>query len=321
MKYNLLELHSLSLSLLIKKTPVKILDGVSFFIKEAEIVGIVGESGCGKSLTSQMIMALFPNNAYNISGQVLYRGENVLTFSKEQLSSYRGKKVAMVFQNPNTSLNPVFTIGSQMIDVIKLRRGLDLNSARKEAATWLEKVGLADADYVLKLYPHQLSGGMKQRVTIAMALSCHAELLIADEPTTALDVTIQHQILELLKELRERLGISIILITHNIGAAVQICDRIIVMYGGQVTESGETRRIIKNPGHPYTKGLIKSIPQNGIGIDELETIKGMVPHPMHFTKGCRFADRCDYAKELCYKVKPQPIPVSENHYVSCFLYG
>jgi oligopeptide/dipeptide ABC transporter ATP-binding protein len=275
-------------------------DGVSFQVDAGRTLGIVGESGCGKSVTASSILRLVPRPPGRIlGGEIRFAGTNLLELPSEELSDIRGNKISMIFQDPMTSLNPVFTVEKQMGEVLKLRFGLDRAEAAKRSAEMLGTVGIADPEERLTAYPHELSGGMKQRVMIAMALLCEPKLLIADEPTTALDVTIQAQILHLIKDLQKRTGAAVIFITHDMGVIAQICDEVAVMYAGRVVEQGDVVQIFGRSRHPYTKGLLESIPKKGISKKaELPTIEGLVPSLLNPPKGCRFAPRCSKREKL-----------------------
>ena len=275
-------------------------DHVSFHVDPGEVVCIVGESGCGKSVTSLSIMGLLRRGGAVIDGSVLFDGKDILSMTEKQLDEIRGDQMTMIFQDPLTSLNPVFTVGSQIVESIRIHMHLPKADARKRAVELLQKVGMPDAENVMKKYPHTLSGGMRQRVMIAMALSCNPRLLIADEPTTALDVTIQAQIMKLLGELQQETQMSMILITHDIGLVANTADRVIVMYAGQIIEEAPVEELFRNPKHPYTRALLDTVPT--IRDDEnrkLTAIPGMVPESYDDIKGCRFADRCPYRKPVC----------------------
>ncbi|HXH87381.1 MAG TPA: ABC transporter ATP-binding protein [Gaiellaceae bacterium] len=280
-------------------------DGVSFAIGHGETLGLVGESGCGKSVTALSIMRLVAQAGQIVRGRVLYDGRDLAAISRKAMRRIRGAEIAMIFQEPMSSLNPVFTIGDQIAEAVELHLGVGGREAREHAVAMLERVGIPAAKKRVDEYPHQLSGGMRQRVMIAMALSCRPKLLIADEPTTALDVTVQAQILDLLNELRTEYGMSILLITHDLGVVADVCSRAVVMYAGQVVEQGETGSLFGSPQHPYTEGLLKSIPQLGMRNEQaLGLIEGRVPSPLHWPGGCRFAARCDYRFEKCAEEPP-----------------
>lgn len=303
-----------------KKSSVTAVDDVSFDIKKGEIVGLVGESGCGKSVTSLSIMQLLKDTPGKITnGEVIFQGHNLLDASKKEMLDIRGDKMSMIFQEPMSSLNPSMRIDKQMIEGIRLHTPLTKAEARKKAADILSQVGIPDPQRVLKNYPHQLSGGMSQRVMIAMAMSCEPDLLIADEPTTALDVTIQAQILELMKKIQQDKGMSILLITHDLGVVAEMCSRVIVMYAGKIVEEAPVEILFANPTHPYTQGLIASVPKLGSGVKVLPSIPGSVPDLSAMPKGCRFAPRCKYATEKCHQEQPELLSVGEKQKCRCWL--
>jgi peptide/nickel transport system ATP-binding protein/oligopeptide transport system ATP-binding protein len=281
-------------------------DGVSFHVDRGEVLGIVGESGSGKSVTSLSIMRLIPQPPGEIvaGSSIQLKGEELVGAPERRMREIRGNDVAMIFQEPMTSLNPVFPVGDQIAEAVRLHRQVGKREARARAIELLGLVGLPDPEQRVDGYPHELSGGQRQRVMIAMALSCEPDLLIADEPTTALDVTIQAQILELLAELRQRLGMAIVLITHDLGVVAEVCDRVVVMYAGQVREEGSVRAIFGNPRDPYTLGLLSSIPRLGHRAERLAVIPGTVPSPVEWPEGCRFHTRCPYAWDLCVREEP-----------------
>ena len=294
-------------------------DGVSFGVKRGETIGLVGESGSGKSVTNLAIMGLLdPVKSKIESDNILFHGDNIHGLTEKQFRKIRGDRISMIFQEPMTSLNPVYTVGEQIIEVLKVHRNMKKKEAREKAIELLELVKIPSAGDRVDAYPHELSGGMRQRVMIAMALACEPELLIADEPTTALDVTIQAQILNLIDELKEKLNMAVILITHDLGVVAESCDKVLVMYGGRIVESGTVKEVFENAKHPYTLGLLDSIPQIGKNADRLKTIKGSVPSIDKFPKGCRFADRCDLAKEKCFIDIPALKNASGTHQFSCF---
>ncbi|GLB59849.1 ABC transporter ATP-binding protein [Cytobacillus sp. NCCP-133] len=302
---------------------VPAVDGISFSVNKGEILGIVGESGCGKSVTSLSIMKLIPQPPGKIvGGEILLDGENLVNASEKRMREIRGNEVAMIFQEPMTSLNPLFTIGDQLIEGIKIHKKANKKAAFQQAVEMLKLVGLPRAEQIMKEYPHQLSGGMRQRVMIAMALSCHPRLLIADEPTTALDVTIQAQILSLMKDLNEKLDTAIIMITHDLGVVAEVCERVIVMYAGKIVEEAPVEEIFKNPKHPYTQGLLQSVPDVREKKERLYSIPGNVPKPGSIKTGCRFAARCEFAHDLCLAESPPLYNVenAELHTVRCFLH-
>nr|WP_245350138.1 ABC transporter ATP-binding protein [Cytobacillus eiseniae] len=298
-------------------------DEVSFSVNKGEILGIVGESGCGKSVTSLSIMKLIPQPPGKIvGGEILLNGENLVASSEKRMREIRGNEVAMIFQEPMTSLNPLFTIGNQLIEGIKIHTKIGKKEAFQQAVDMLKLVGLPRAEQIMNDYPHQLSGGMRQRVMIAMALSCHPKLLIADEPTTALDVTIQAQILSLMKDLNEKLDTAIVLITHDLGVVAEVCERVIVMYAGKVVEEAPVMEIFKNPKHPYTLGLLQSVPDVRENKERLYSIPGNVPKPGSIKTGCRFAARCEFVHDRCLTDNPPLYKVNgaEEHTVRCFLH-
>ena len=315
----LLDVKNLQVTFDTYKGKVHAVNGMNFNVDESEILGIVGESGCGKTVTSLALMRLINEPPGKVTGSIRYKGEDLLTKSEEKMRALRGKEISMIFQNPGTALNPVFTIGDQIISVIRLHRKISRAEAWKEAISVFELVGMPHPENIMKTYPHQLSGGMKQRIMIGIALSCQTSLLIADEPTTALDVTIQAQILKLLVELRDRLGVSIILITHDVGVAAQTCDRIMVMYGGCVVEQGSTHLVLSSPQHPYTKGLLGCLPFKAQDIEHLVTITGSVPDMTTRMQGCTFYPRCNYRMERCKKEQPMLYSLSAGQTAACFL--
>ncbi|HOO32598.1 MAG TPA: ABC transporter ATP-binding protein [Thermotogota bacterium] len=321
----ILNVQDLSISFKTEFGIVNPVSNVSFSVKKNEILGIVGESGCGKSVTAYSILRLLPNNS--ILGEktrIEFEGENILAYDKNELANVRGEKISMIFQEPMTSLNPIYTVGWQLAESFILHRKMTEDEIHRESMALLEKVRIPEPEKRLKEYPHQLSGGMRQRVMIAMALACQPRLLIADEPTTALDVTTQAQILELINDLKDRIDASIILITHDLGVIAEMCDRVIVMYAGNIVEIGDVYEIFDHPGHPYTKGLMSSIPNIEIEKKDqrkLSTIKGYVPHPANFPKGCRFNPRCRFASERCIRSNPELFQVASGttHYSRCWL--
>ncbi len=298
---------------------VPAIDGVSFDVRVGETLAIVGESGSGKSVTSLSIMRLIPYPPGKIiDGDIVFHNESLLEKTDKEMREIRGNKISMIFQEPMTSLNPVYKVGDQISESIILHQGLSKKEAHELAISMLKLVGIPEAERRVNQYPHELSGGMRQRVMIAMALACHPELLIADEPTTALDVTIQNQILQLMKELKAKINTSIVLITHDLGVVAEMADRVVVMYSGQVVEQGDVFTIFENPKHPYTEGLLKSMPGATKREGKLYTIEGTVPNPLHLPQGCRFAPRCEYAKDLCRQEMPELTILGEDEVVRCW---
>jgi peptide/nickel transport system ATP-binding protein len=314
----LLEVRGLRLQFRSMRGLVKALDGVDLTVHEREILGLVGESGCGKTITGLAILGLLQRPQAEITGgEIRFRGEDLLAKGERAMQGLRGKEISMVFQDPLASLNPVFQVGHQIVDMVRLHKRVSRADARAATRAALAAVGLPGDDETLRRYPHQFSGGMRQRACMAMALACGSPLLIADEPTTALDVTIQAQILNLLLRLREELGVAQVLITHNVGVAAQTCDRIAVMYAGSVVEDGPASSVLKRPRHPYTRALYQCLP-HGRAAAELQTIPGAVPDLIDPPSGCRFHPRCRYAFDECANAKPQPVRVAQRHVVSCF---
>jgi len=315
----LLEVKDLNLEFKTSRGVLKALSGISFEVKRGEVFGIVGETGCGKTITGLSVLRLLPRSAKITNGKIVFVGTNLLDLTTSEMEQVRGGRVAMIFQDPSSSLNPVFAIGSQMMRVIRQHTDLNKRQAVERASETLTAVGLPDVKRIMSSYPHQLSGGQQQRVMIAMALSCRPQLLIADEPTTALDVTIQAQILKLLRDLQKQFDISVILITHNLGVVAQTCDRLAVLYAGRVAEIGAARDIFNNPQHPYTRGLMNAIPKPGSRGKKMLAIPGIVPSNPGALKGCPFADRCEFVFERCTKESPLLFDVGEGHQASCFL--
>ncbi len=301
---------------------VRAVNGMSFEVRDGEIFGLVGESGCGKSVTGLSILRMVPHPGEIVRGRISLAGEDLLRKSRAAMQRIRGGRIAMIFQDPSASLNPVFNIGNQATRVVRQHLGLSEREARQAALRMFENVGLPDPARVLQTYPHELSGGMKQRVMIAMALSTGAELLIADEPTTSLDVTIEAQILALFNRLRETMGISILLITHDLGVVAETCDRVGVAYAGSIVEMGETEDVLYEMRHPYTQGLLAALPRPTHRGRPLESISGSVPDGIHLPAGCPFHPRCPRALGVCSVEKPPLFPVgSEEHVAACHLYG
>ena len=316
----ILQVKDLAVAFQTYRGKVKAVRNVSFDLKRGQALGIVGESGCGKSVTAHAIMGLLPKeNSIIENGQILWQGQDLVNFQDEDLAKIRGNKIAMIFQDPMTSLNPVLTIGTQIKEVLFLHKQLLDKEATEKAVELLNLVGIPFAQKRLKDYPHQFSGGMRQRVMIAMALACEPELLKADEPTTALDVTIQAQILELMQSLQEKLGMAIIMVTHDLGVIASMCDEIIVMYGGRVCERGTADAIFYSPAHEYTKGLLRSIPTKTNSKTRLVPIGGTPINMLNMPKGCAFCPRCDAAMKICLTEKPEEIWVGEDHLASCWM--
>ncbi len=323
----LLEVKGLKTYFFMEEGVVKAVDGVSFDVQKGEILGLVGESGCGKSVTALSILRLIPSPPGKIvAGKVIFKGRDLLKISDEEMRRLRGKEISMIFQDPHTALNPVFTIGDQIAEPIELHqvieeRLISPEEVPKKVVEMLKLVGMPDPEVRVVEYPHQFSGGMKQRAMIAMMLSCNPSLLIADEPTTALDVTIQAQILELMKELRRKLNTSILIITHNLGVIAQMCDRVAVMYAGNIVEEADLITLFEEPKHPYTQALLKAIPKADVSRGKLVTIPGMVPSLVNPPPGCRFHPRCPFAMEVCTKEDPVTIEVEKGHSVRCHLFS
>ncbi|MBC8146131.1 MAG: ABC transporter ATP-binding protein [bacterium] len=294
-------------------------DGIDFSIDRGETLGLVGESGCGKSVSALSVMRLIPDPPGKIvSGEIFYNGQDLLKIGEDQMRAIRGNEISMIFQEPMTSLNPVFTIGYQIDEAVILHQKVSKEEAKKRSIEMLRLVGIPAPEQRYGDYPHQLSGGMRQRVMIAMALSCTPALLIADEPTTALDVTVQAQILELITRLQDELGMGMIMITHDLGVIAEVCDRVAVMYAAKIVEYSSVDEIFYNPKHPYTIGLLKSIPRLGVHKEKLATIEGTVPPPTNFPAGCHFCTRCAYADALCWNDEPPLVEVETAHFVACW---
>jgi oligopeptide/dipeptide ABC transporter ATP-binding protein len=302
---------------------VHAVNGMTFEVHPGEMVGLVGESGCGKSVTGLAAIGMIDHPGRIVDGRVLFHGEDLATKSKEEMLTIRGGRIAMIFQNPGASLNPVFTIGNQTTRLIRLHTGASRMEARERALTMYNAVGLPNPERIFKAYPHNLSGGMQQRAMIAMALACDAELLIADEPTTALDVTVQAQMLALLAELRRTQGLSILLITHDLGIVAETCDRVAVAYAGHIVESGTVDDVLYRSKHPYTRGLLAALPDAATaGEQPLQVIKGSVPDGLHPLPGCPFHPRCPEVMEVCRTSMPAPAAAGNpDHAVACFLYS
>ncbi|HLT98058.1 MAG TPA: ABC transporter ATP-binding protein [Acidimicrobiia bacterium] len=321
---HLLEVEDLRSYFFTRDGVVQAVDGVSLHVDRGEVLGLVGESGCGKSMTSLSIMNLVPYPGRIVGGSVRFDGQELTTMSQKQLTDLRGDRISMIFQQPGSALNPVFRVGAQIAEVFELHRGYDEQERQEKVIELLRKVGIPDPSRRALAYPHELSGGMAQRVMIAMALACEPALLIADEPTTALDVTIQAQILDLMIDLKEELNTAVILITHDLGVVAEMADRVAVMYAGQIVEEADVSTLFREPAHPYTRGLIGSIPVLGSVADQLEVIPGTVPTLVDPPVGCRFADRCSARVEAglqsCTQRNPELLEIGTRHRVRCFLY-
>ncbi len=320
----LLEVKNLRTSFSSEDGVVHAVDNVSFNVRRGEAVALVGESGCGKSVTAMSIMRLVASPGKITAGEIRFKGRDLAALSEREMRNVRGNDIAMVFQEPMTSLNPVFKIGAQVAEAIRIHRKVSKKQAWKQAGEMLELVSIPDPHKRLDDYPHQLSGGMRQRVMIAIALSCDPELLIADEPTTALDVTIQAQIMELLASLQKRLGLAILLITHDLGVVAEFCERVIVMYTGRVVEEAPVHALFANPAHPYTRGLLKSLPSVATDVaapKRLSTIAGMVPPISNLPPGCKFNPRCPDVMDICLGKEPALMPVGPGQSARCYLHG
>jgi oligopeptide/dipeptide ABC transporter ATP-binding protein len=301
------------------KALVQAVDGISFHVDHGEMVGLVGESGSGKSVTGMSIMGIVERPGRIEGGEIYFKGENLIGKSDEELRGIRGNQIGMIFQNPRTCLNPVLTIGEQITRIYSLHRGADKRESQEKAIEMLNLVNIPDPSSLLRQYSHQLSGGMCQRVMIVMALICDPDLIIADEPTTGLDVTIQKQILALMREVRERMGAAQLLITHDLGVVAETCDRVVVMYAGKIMEDAPTGTLFKEPAHPYTQGLLRSIPRLDKDV-VLEVVPGYVPSPIKPPPGCRFHPRCSRRMEICESEEPPVISLAPDHRVACHLY-
>ncbi len=320
----LLEVKNLKTYFFTEDGVVKAVDGVDFYVRPGEVLGLVGESGCGKSVTSLSIMRLVGPPGKIVSGEIIFDGKNLVTASENEMIQIRGNRVSMIFQQPQTALNPVFRVGDQIAEVLGIHQGMNKQAGRARAVELLQMVGIPEPERRAEAYPHELSGGMAQRVMIAMGLACVPDLLIADEPTTALDVTIQAQILDLMRNLRENIGTAIILITHDLGVVAEMCERVAVMYAGQIVEESDAVNLFGQPLHPYTLGLIESIPVLGKLKDRLAVIPGSVPNLVNLPAGCRFAPRCgarsQYNLTICTEQAPDLREVFPGHTARCWLY-
>ncbi|MEK5164064.1 ABC transporter ATP-binding protein [Paenibacillus sp. FSL R5-0527] len=317
---NLLEISGLRTEFTTPGGVIKAVDGVSFTVSKGETLGIVGESGCGKSITSLSIMQLLPKRVGRVAaGEIRFEGKNLLTASRREMRQIRGNRIAMIFQEPMTSLNPVFKVGKQVSEAARYHLKIGKQEARRRVVEMLAKVGIPRPEKIFDQYPHQLSGGMRQRVMIAMAMVCNPSLLIADEPTTALDVTIQAQILDLMRDLQSKEGTSIMMITHDLGVVAEMCDRVVIMYAGQVVEETDVKTLFREPRHPYTRGLLASLPQLAGDADRLKSIPGQVPNPLEMPSGCRFAPRCPMRVERCEQAEPELKEIAPGHLCRCLL--
>lgn len=319
MEEKLLEVKNLYTSFITNDGEVRAINNLCFNLEKGKVLGVVGESGSGKSVTAYSILQILASNARINSGQILFKGQDLLKFNKKQMSEFRGSKCSIIFQDPMTSLNPVYTVGNQLMEAILLHTNRTKEEARERAREMLELVGVNSPEKRLKQYPHELSGGMRQRVMIAMALACEPDILIADEPTTALDVTIQAQILELMQDLQKKFGMAIIMITHDLGVIADMCDEIIVMYAGSVCERGTADEIFYNPKHEYTKGLIRSIPKLNDKRTKLVPIEGSPIDLLNLPEGCPFVSRCNKAMKICLKQKCEEIWINEEHIAACWM--
>ena len=319
MSETILSVQNLHTSFTTGKGEVHAVNGVSFDLDTGKILGIVGESGSGKSVTAYSIMRILESNGRIEEGSVLYKGKDVTKFTEKEMRDFRGKCCSIIFQDPMTSLNPVFTVGNQLCEAILLHTDKNKKEAKERAIEMLTLVGVNEPESRMKQYPHELSGGMRQRVMIAMALACEPDILIADEPTTALDVTIQAQILELMQDLQKKLGMAIIMVTHDLGVIASMCDEIIVMYGGRVCERGTADDIFYRPCHEYTKGLLRSIPRKDNMNERLVPIGGTPINLLNMPKGCAFCPRCEAAMKICLDEVPQEIRMSDTHLASCWM--
>ncbi|WP_243454421.1 ABC transporter ATP-binding protein [Desulfosporosinus fructosivorans] len=319
---SLLDINNLQTQFISNGHIIPAVDGVNIKVQPSETVGIVGESGSGKTVTALSVMRLLPRRGAKIvSGDILFKDQSLLALSEAKMREIRGNEIAMIFQEPMTSLNPVYTVNRQLCEMIMLHRNYNKQEAQAQALTMLKRVNIPRPEKILEEYPHQLSGGMRQRVMIAMAMSCDPSLLIADEPTTALDVTIQAQILDLMRELRQSQQTSILLITHDLGVVAEMCDRVYVMYAGQVVEEADIYALFENPSHPYTQGLLRSMPKANVDLERLDSIPGNVPLPGTVKQGCRFASRCPHTAERCLCEAPPFVELSAGQKSRCWLHA
>ncbi len=317
---NLLEIKDLVIEFHTDDSIVHAVNGVNLVLKEGETLGLVGETGAGKTTIARSILGILPKpQGKVVRGEIIYDGTDILKLPEKEMKKLRGNKIAMIFQDPMTALNPIERVGDQIAEAIKLHNKISKSDAIRRAVDMLEMVGIPGERYVE--FPHQFSGGMKQRVVIAMALACNPKLLLADEPTTALDVTIQAQVLEMMRELKEKLSTSVILITHDLGVVASICDSVAVVYAGEIVEYGTAEHIFDNPKHPYTNGLFDSLPKLTSNESRLKPIPGLMPDPTNLSKGCKFSDRCRFATDKCKEVAPPVSEIESGHFVKCFLIG
>lgn len=317
----IIEVKNLQTHFHTREGTLRAVDGLTYHVYKGESVGLVGESACGKSVSAMSILRLIPNPPGSIvGGEIIFQGQNLLEVSERSIRNIRGNRISMIFQEPSTSLNPVLTVRQQIFETLKLHRGMNKRQALEESVRLLKLVGIPDAERRVNDYPYQFSGGMQQRIMIAIGLSCNPELLIADEPTTSLDVTVQAQLMELIDDLRRTLGTSVIMITHNLGLVARYVDRVNVMYAGRLVESSPTDELFESPAHPYTKGLLASVPRLDVGRQKsLRVIKGLPPNLSRLSEGCSFCPRCEYATDICRKQSPPLEKIGEERYRACFL--
>lgn len=318
---SIFEIRGLKTQFFTSKGIVPAVDGVDITVRKGEAVGLVGESGCGKSMTAMSVMQLLKKPGRVVDGTIKLNGEDLLKMNKREINDIRGNRISMIFQEPMTALNPVYTIGKQAMEALMIHQKISKEEAKAKVIDMFAKVGIPEPEKRFSVYPHQLSGGLRQRVMIAMAMICNPELMIADEPTTALDVTIEAQILYLMNQLQKEVGTAVIMITHNLGVVAESCDYVYVMYAGKIMEEAPVKELFKNPLHPYTFGLMNSIPKMTEVKTHLYTIKGMVPNLLNLPQGCRFCPRCDKAMKICTMYQPDLYELEDGHKVRCFLYN
>ncbi|HIV80758.1 MAG TPA: ABC transporter ATP-binding protein [Candidatus Avanaerovorax faecigallinarum] len=318
---SIFEIRGLKTQFFTSKGIVPAVDGVDITVRKGEAVGLVGESGCGKSMTAMSVMQLLKKPGRVVDGTIKLNGEDLLKMNKREINDIRGNRISMIFQEPMTALNPVYTIGKQAMEALMIHQKISKEDAKAKVIDMFAKVGIPEPEKRFSVYPHQLSGGLRQRVMIAMAMICNPELMIADEPTTALDVTIEAQILYLMSQLQKEVGTAVIMITHNLGVVAESCDYVYVMYAGKIMEEAPVKELFKNPLHPYTFGLMNSIPKMTEVKTHLYTIKGMVPNLLNLPQGCRFCPRCDKAMKICTMYQPDLYELEDGHKVRCFLYN